>query len=80
MEKLPSNAMIVGTSGHKEFLTDADRRFLVEQGVSVDPQNGDRVKEVLTQYGPGARVVASYKPNRKQRRAQEKIRRSKEKK
>ena len=70
MEKLPSNAIIVGTSGHANFLKDEDRRFLIEQGVSVDAENGDRVKEVLKSYGPGARVVAPYQPNRKQRRAQ----------
>lgn len=39
-----------------------------------------KAHEAIEQFGQGARVVAPYKPNRKQRRAQNKIRRSKEKK
>ena len=68
MEKLPVNAVIVQTSGAEKAIGEG-RRFMIVDELKDEGTNR-RVKEVLKSYGPGARVVAPYQPNRKQRRAQ----------
>lgn len=70
---------MVFTSGDPNPLGEENeaRRFIVvdntpaSMGLSAATVDSLRAEEVQAEYGKGARLVQPYKPNRKQRRAQQ---------